>query len=99
METPPCPGRLGLKDTTIKENVQLELRFEALNVFNQLNSAAPNTSPTNTAFGEVTAENNVPRRVQLSLRIKFSGWKCSRRLGHVLRIPSRSRVNPRFCIP
>jgi hypothetical protein len=53
------------------ENLQLEFRFEALNVFNQVNFAAPNTSPTSAAFGQVTAQNNVPRHLQLSLRIKF----------------------------
>ena len=55
----------------MKENLHLELRFEALNVFNQVNFAAPNTNPTNAAFGQVTAQNNVPRHLQLSLRVKF----------------------------
>jgi hypothetical protein len=60
-----------IKDTPIKESVQLELRFEALNAFNQVNFASPNTNPTNSAFGQVTAQNNVPRHLQLSLRVKF----------------------------
>jgi hypothetical protein len=51
--------------------VQLELRFEALNALNQVNFASPNTSPTNLAFGQVTAQQNVPRHLQLSLRVKF----------------------------
>jgi hypothetical protein len=42
-----------------------------LNVFNQVNFANPNTSPTSTAFGQVTTQNNVPRHLQLSLRFKF----------------------------
>jgi hypothetical protein len=60
-----------IKDTAVRENVHLELRFEALNVFNQVNFAAPNTTPTSAAFGQVTAQNNVPRHLQLSLRVKF----------------------------
>jgi hypothetical protein len=60
-----------IKNTPIKEGMSLEVRFEALNVFNQVNFANPNTSPTSTAFGQVTAQNNVPRHLQLSLRFKF----------------------------
>jgi len=60
-----------IKDTYLRERVQFELRFEALNVFNQVNFANPNTSPTSAAFGQVTAQNNVPRHLQLSLRLKF----------------------------
>ena len=60
-----------IKNTVIKERTSIELRFEALNLFNQVNFAAPNTSPTSSAFGEVTAQNNVPRHLQFSLRFKF----------------------------
>ena len=60
-----------LKDTRLRENVQLEFRFEALNVFNQVTFAPPNTSPTSTSFGQVTAQMNVPRRVQFTLRLQF----------------------------
>lgn len=60
-----------IKNTRIKESISVETRFEALNMFNQVNFAAPNTSPTSTAFGQVTAQNNVPRHLQLSLRVKF----------------------------
>jgi hypothetical protein len=60
-----------IKNTPIKERFQLEVRVEALNVFNQVNFSAPNTSPTSAAFGQVTAQNNVPRHIQLSLRVKF----------------------------
>lgn len=60
-----------IKNTRIRESMGLEVRVEALNVFNQVNFAAPNTSPTSTAFGQVTVQNNVPRHLQLSLRFKF----------------------------
>lgn len=60
-----------VKNTRIRESLGLELRLEALNVFNQVNFAAPNTNPTSTAFGQVTVQNNVPRHLQLSVRVKF----------------------------
>ncbi len=60
-----------IKNTRIHESIGLEIRVEALNVFNQVNFAAPNTTPTSTAFGQVTVQNNVPRHLQLSLRVKF----------------------------
>jgi hypothetical protein len=60
-----------MKDTTIRENMALEFRTEALNVFNQVTFAPPNTSPTSTSFGQVTAQMNVPRRLQFTLRLKF----------------------------
>jgi hypothetical protein len=60
-----------IKNTRIRESKSVEFRAEALNVFNQVNFAAPNTTPTSTAFGQVTAQQNVPRHLQLSLRFKF----------------------------
>jgi len=60
-----------MKDTTIREKMALEFRTEALNVFNQVTFAPPNTSPTSTSFGQVTAQMNVPRRLQFTLRLKF----------------------------
>jgi hypothetical protein len=60
-----------IKDTAIRENVMVEFRFEALNAFNQVTFANPNTTPTSSAFGQVTAQQNVPRHLQLSLRVKF----------------------------
>jgi len=50
-----------LKNTKIGEKASLEFRFEALNVLNQVTFFGPNTTPNNTAFGQVTAQRNVPR--------------------------------------
>jgi Carboxypeptidase regulatory-like domain/TonB dependent receptor len=60
-----------LKDTRIHEKLAVEFRVEALNVLNQVTFAAPNTSPTSTSFGQVTAQMNVPRRMQFTLRLQF----------------------------
>lgn len=60
-----------LKNTRIKEGMMMEFRFEALNTFNTPNFALPNAVPNNTAFGQVTAQLNVPRHMQLTLRLQF----------------------------
>lgn len=59
------------KTTVVRESLRVELRAEALNVLNQVTFAAPNTSPTSTSFGQVTAQLNVPRRMQFTLRLQF----------------------------
>jgi hypothetical protein len=40
-------------------------------VFNQVTFDAPNTSPTSSSFGAVTAQRNVPRRMQGMVRLQF----------------------------
>jgi hypothetical protein len=60
-----------LKDTRIHEKLEVEFRMEALNLFNQVTFGSPNTSPTNTLFGQVTSQLNVPRRMQFTLRLQF----------------------------
>ena len=60
-----------LKNTRLTESVMLEFRFEALNALNQVNFSAPNAVPNNTLFGQVTAQLNVPRHMQLTLRLQF----------------------------
>lgn len=60
-----------LKYVKFHEQKQLEFRAEALNVLNQVTFAIPNTTPTSTTFGQVTAQRNVPRRMQLTLRFQF----------------------------
>ena len=60
-----------LKNTKIRDSMMLEFRFEALNALNQVNFALPNATPNNTAFGQVTAQLNVPRHMQMTLRLQF----------------------------
>ncbi|MCX6631123.1 MAG: TonB-dependent receptor, partial [Candidatus Solibacter sp.] len=60
-----------LKNVRFHENMKLEFRAEAMNVFNQVTFGVPNTTPTSTSFGQVTAQKNVPRRLQLTLRLQF----------------------------
>jgi hypothetical protein len=62
-----------IKNTTIKETVKLQLRFEATNAFNHPLFAAPNTTPTAATFGQIVSSNqaNYPRRVQLGIKLLF----------------------------
>ena len=60
------------KTTSLREGVNLELRLEALNVFNHLVAGAPNTSPTSSQFGQVTTDTYTTGRwVQIQGRIYF----------------------------
>lgn len=60
-----------LKNTAIREGVSLQIRGEFLNAFNHPMFAAPNTSPTSTAFGQVTSQRGYPRRIQLGAKVLF----------------------------
>jgi hypothetical protein len=51
------------------EHVKLHLRAELINAFNHVMFDVPNTSPTSTAFGVVSAEVSKPRTVQFALRL------------------------------
>jgi hypothetical protein len=59
-----------VKDATLHEKTTLQFRFEALNVLNQVCFSPPSTS-VGTSFGKVTAQRNVPRHMQFSLRLQF----------------------------
>jgi len=60
-----------VKKVKIHERLELEVRGDFLNIFNQVTFAAPNLTPTSAAFGAVTAQMNVPRRIQGMLRLRF----------------------------
>jgi hypothetical protein len=60
-----------IKNVQLREGLRLQARVDALNVFNQVTFGAPNTNPTNAAFGAVTTQRNVPRRLQAQLRLMF----------------------------
>jgi hypothetical protein len=60
-----------LKHVQFHERLRLEMRVDALNIFNQVSFGVPNTVPTNASFGAVTTQKNVPRRLQATLRLQF----------------------------
>ena len=59
-----------LKETHIHENYLVQFRFEAINALNQVTFSAPSTT-VGTTFGRVTAQSNVPRHLQFTLRFAF----------------------------
>jgi hypothetical protein len=60
-----------LKNTRLKEGVNLELRVEANNALNHAQFNVPNQTPSSTAFGGVTAEFSMPRTTQIALKVVF----------------------------
>lgn len=59
-----------IKYFRVTERVRTQFRAECLNAWNHPNKGAPNTTPTNTAFGTITGQ-DVPRSWQMSLRVTF----------------------------
>jgi len=60
-----------MKDTKLTERVKLEFRAEFFNIFNHVTFFTPNSSPVSSAFGTINKQLNLPRRGQLTLRLKF----------------------------
>jgi hypothetical protein len=60
-----------IKNVSITESVKFQLRGEFLNAFNTPVFNNPNLDPTNTNFGKSTSQANLPRNVQIGLRLVF----------------------------
>jgi hypothetical protein len=60
-----------VKHTSINERFLLEFRTEFFNLFNRVQFADPGTSLGTPQFGIVTSAMNLPRLVQLGLRLSF----------------------------
>jgi hypothetical protein len=60
-----------IKNTAITEKVNIQLRTEVFNVFNRFQFNGPDTNPTSTNFGRITSTANLPRTLQLALRLVF----------------------------
>lgn len=59
------------KNFRLTERVQMQFRGEAFNSTNTPMFAPPGTTLGNATFGVVTAQENVPRQIQLGLKILF----------------------------
>jgi hypothetical protein len=59
------------KETHVSERVALELRVESFNLFNRVQFSGPNTSVGSATNGQITAQANDPRTLQLAGRINF----------------------------
>ena len=60
-----------LKNTRLRETLNLELRAEAYNAFNTPQFSPPTTTPTSSAFGTVTTQFSTPRTIQLAAKLVF----------------------------
>ena len=60
-----------IKNVSISESVKFQLRGEFLNAFNHAQFDAPNRNPTNSNFGKITGQSNLPRNVQIGLKLIF----------------------------
>jgi Carboxypeptidase regulatory-like domain len=61
----------GLKNFFLTEEWKLQFRSEFLNAFNHTVLANPNTSPTSSAFGSITAASSQPRFIHFGLKLSF----------------------------
>ena len=59
------------KNTEFTERLKLQFRTEFINAFNHAQFSAPNTTPTSSAFGQVTAESQWSRTIQFGLKLIF----------------------------
>jgi hypothetical protein len=59
-----------LKDTAIKEGMNLEFRAEAFNAFNHAQFGQPDGNVNSGTFGIISTANS-PRIMQLSLKLLF----------------------------
>jgi hypothetical protein len=60
-----------IKNVAITEGVKLQIRGEFINAFNTPVFNNPNLSPTSTDFGKSTSTQNLPRNVQIGLKLVF----------------------------
>ncbi|MFN0109047.1 MAG: carboxypeptidase regulatory-like domain-containing protein [Blastocatellia bacterium] len=59
------------KNFQFTESIRLQLRGEFLNAFNKVILDNPNLTTNNTNFGKVTGQANLPRDVQIGLKLIF----------------------------
>ena len=60
-----------VKQVPLSGRVRAQFNVEFLNAFNTVVFNDANTDPTNAAFGKVTSQNNLPRDIQLAVKIVF----------------------------
>ena len=60
-----------IKQIRTSDRLRIQLHAEFLNAFNKAVFANPNTDPTNADFGKVTSQTNLPRDIQVAVKIIF----------------------------
>ncbi|HKS72716.1 MAG TPA: hypothetical protein VJQ82_05925, partial [Terriglobales bacterium] len=59
------------KSNRITERLQAQIRADFFNALNRPQFSAPNLSPTSSGFGKITSQANLPRTIQVGLRLVF----------------------------
>jgi hypothetical protein len=59
------------KGNKITEKLHAQLRGDFFNALNHPNFAAPSLTPTSTGFAKITSQANLPRQVQVELKLTF----------------------------
>jgi hypothetical protein len=60
-----------IKNFPFSETTRLQLRGEFLNAFNHPQFNNPNLDPTSSNFGRITSQANLPRNIQLGIKLIF----------------------------
>ena len=60
-----------LKNLNLGGSRELQFRLEMYNALNRVNLGNPNTGVTNSALGTITAQNGLPRQLQIAAKISF----------------------------
>ncbi len=60
-----------LKNVSLGGTRQFQFRVEAYNALNRANLQNPNTTTTSTALGTITAQNGLPRQLQIAAKVSF----------------------------
>jgi len=60
-----------LKNVRLGGSNQLQFRLESYNTLNRANLQNPSTAVTSTALGTITAQNGLPRQLQIAVRFSF----------------------------
>jgi Carboxypeptidase regulatory-like domain/TonB dependent receptor len=60
-----------IKQFPIRDQFGVEFRAEAFNVLNKVDFGLPNAQVNSSTFGQITTQSNLPRNLQLALKLHF----------------------------
>lgn len=60
-----------LKNVSLRGSRRVQFRLESYNALNRANLQNPNTSVTSSALGTITAQNGLPRQLQIAVKVSF----------------------------
>lgn len=60
-----------IKNVAVREGIRLQFRTEMFNAFNHAQFAMPVVNATSTSFGKITGQYNLPRTIQMALRLMW----------------------------